>query len=168
MQTPRLESILTWDFSDRPPKCDDHCDFINKQVETEVCLGRYSEAFGPDLLPGMYSSPILAVPKPSTDTFRLINDQSAGEFSANSMISSEDVARTCMDSIKSLRASLRAFCEEVGDKTVLVMWKSDITEAYQNFWMAREWQVKQIVSVGCKWHVDHCNCFGNQACCLDC
>ena len=76
-------------------------------------LGRYSEAFGPDLLPGMYSSPVHAVDKPGTTTFRLINDQSAGEFSPNSMIDSEDVAGTCMDGIKSLGASLHAFrCDD--------------------------------------------------------
>jgi hypothetical protein len=44
----------TWDFSDRPTKSKEHLDFIEAQVETEVQLGRYSNAFGPDLLPGMY------------------------------------------------------------------------------------------------------------------
>jgi hypothetical protein len=58
---------VTYDFSDRPPKSDEHAAFIEKQVETEVHLGRYSEAFGPDLLPGMYSSPVHAVPKPGSD-----------------------------------------------------------------------------------------------------
>jgi len=44
----------------------------------QAILGR----FGPDLLPGMYCSPIHTVPpKPGTDLLRLINDQSDGEFS---------------------------------------------------------------------------------------
>jgi hypothetical protein len=90
----------TWDFSDCPPKSDEHKVFMKSQVETEVHLGRYSKAFGPNLLLGMYSSPIHAVPKPGTDALQLINDQLAGEFSPNSMIGSEDVAGTCMDSIK--------------------------------------------------------------------
>ena len=42
----------------------------------------------------MYSSPIHAVPKPGMDTFPLINDQSAGEFSPNSMIHPDSVAGT--------------------------------------------------------------------------
>jgi hypothetical protein len=57
----------------------------------------------------MYSSPIHAVDKPRTNTFQLINDQSAGEFLPNLMIEIEDIAGTCMDSIKSLGASLCDF-----------------------------------------------------------
>ena len=65
----------TWDFSDCPPKLDGHKVFMESQVETEVHLGWYSKAFGPNLLLGMYSSPIHAVPKPGTDALQLINDQ---------------------------------------------------------------------------------------------
>jgi hypothetical protein len=153
----------TWDFSDRPSKRQEHIDFIATQVDTEVRLGRYSEAFGPNLLPGMYSSPIHAVDKPGTTTFRLINDQSAGEFSPNSMIATEDVAGTCMDTIKSLGASLRAFRKANGDDVQLVMWKSDIEAAYRNLWLVKQWQAKQTVTLGDKRHVDHCNCFGNRS-----
>ena len=153
----------TWDFSDRPSKRKEHIDFITAQVETEVRLGRYSRAFGPDLLPGMYSSPVHAVDKPGTTTFRLINDQSAGEFSPNSMIDSEDIAGTCMDNIHSFGASLRAFRKANGDDVKLVMWKSDIEAAYRNIWLAKEWQAKQTVTVGDKRYIDHCNCFGNRS-----
>jgi hypothetical protein len=153
----------TWDFSDHPPKRQDHIDFITSQVETEVRLGRYSEAFRPELLPGMYSSPVHAVDKPGTTTFRLINDQSAGEFSPNSMINREDVAGTCMDSIKSLGASLHTFRKANGEHVELVMWKSNIEAAYRNLWLAKEWQAKQTVTIGDKHYVDHCNCFGNRS-----
>lgn len=152
----------TWDFSEGPLKSDEHRAFIEKQVAAEVLLGRYSQAFGPDLLPGMYSSPIHAVPKPGTDTFRLINDQSAGDFSPNSMIDDSSVAGTSMDGIKSLGASLRAFRRFEGDEE-LVMWKSDIQMAYRNLWLAPEWQAKQIVSIGELRYVDRCNCFGNRS-----
>jgi hypothetical protein len=151
----------TWDFSDRKPGCPEHTAFIKKQIETEVQRGRYSEAFGPDLLPGMYSSPTHAVPKPGTDTFRLINDQSAGEYSPNSMIHPDDVTGTCMDGIKSLGASLRAHREAYGDEE-LVMFKSDIREAYRLVWMCKEWQAKQVVTIDGMRHVDFCNCFGNR------
>jgi hypothetical protein len=69
----------------------------------------------------MYSSPIHAVDKPGTDTFQLINDQSAGEYSLNSMIGSEDVVGTCIDTIKSLGASLRAFRKANRNDIELVM-----------------------------------------------
>jgi hypothetical protein len=151
----------TWDHSDRKPGCPEHAAFITKQVQTEVTKGRYSEAFGPDLLPGMYSSPVHAIPKPGTDTFRLINDQSAGDFSPNSMIHPDDVAGTCMDGIRSLRASLRAHREAYGDEE-LVIFKCDIQEAYRLLWMCREWQAKQVVTCGSDRHVDFCNCFGNR------
>jgi hypothetical protein len=156
------EYPTTWDFSDREIKSLEHADFIAQQVETEVRLGRYSEDFGPDLLPRMYSSPVQAVPKPGTDSFWLINDQSSGEFSPNSMIDPEDIAGTCMDGIKSLGASLRAHHDEFGNEE-LVMFKSDICAAYWLLWMRREWQAKQIVTVGPKRHVNHYNCFGDQA-----
>jgi len=138
--------ISTWDFSDRPTKSKEHPNFIKAQVETEVQLGCYSAAFGPDLLPGMYSSPVHAVDKPGMTTFCLINDQSAGEFSPNSMIDSEDVAGTCMDGIKSLGTSLHAFHKVEGDLVKLIMWKSDIEAVYCNFWLAKEWQVKWTAS----------------------
>ena len=59
----------TWDFSDCPPKHQDHTEFIISQVETEVHLGQYSGPFGLELLLGMYLSPIHAVDKHGTTTF---------------------------------------------------------------------------------------------------
>jgi hypothetical protein len=80
--------------------------FITAQINKEVNSERYSDDFGLELLPGMYCSLIHTVLKPETDTFRLINDQSAGEFAPNSMIDHDNIAGTCMDRIKSLGASL--------------------------------------------------------------
>jgi len=42
-------------------------DFIRNQRDAEIAAGRFSELFGPDLLPGMYSTPIHAVPKGESD-----------------------------------------------------------------------------------------------------
>jgi hypothetical protein len=151
----------TWDFSDRHLKSADHQSFIESQTAAEVAAGRYSAPFRPDLWPGMYTSPTHAVPKPGTDTFRLINDQSAGDFSPNSMIDKDNVGGTCMDGIKSLGPSLRAFRREFGDNVELLMWKSDIQGAYRNMWMHPVLQIKQVVTVDGKRFVNHCNCFGN-------
>ena len=151
---------ITWDNSQRPVKSNAERDFIESQISKEVATGKYSEDFGPDLLPGMYCSPIHTVPKPGTDSLRLINDQSDGEFSPNSMISREDIAGTCMDGIKSLGASLRAFRRKHGDDIELIMHKSDVQGAYRNIPMAPMWQLKQAVAFENRKHIDHCNCFG--------
>ena len=108
----------------------------------------------------MYSSPVHAIPKHETDTFHLINDQSTEDFSPNSMICPNTVARTCMDGIRSLGASLQVYCKAHGDLE-LVMFKSDIQEVYCLLPMCKEWQVKQVVTVGDMWHVNFRNCFGN-------
>jgi hypothetical protein len=151
---------VTWDNSQRTVKSQAEQEFLESQMDKEVASGRYSEDFGPDLLPGMYCSPIHTVPKPGTDTFRLINDQSDGEFSPNSMIDRNDIAGTCMDGIKSLGASLRAFRQENGDDIELIMHKSDVQGAYRNIPMAPLWQIKQAVALGDRKHIDGCNCFG--------
>jgi hypothetical protein len=66
----------------------DQCefDFIYEQRNKEISAGRFSESFGVDLLPGMYSMPIHAVPKPHSTYLRLVTNHSAGGFSLNSMI----------------------------------------------------------------------------------
>jgi hypothetical protein len=142
------------DNSHRPIKTEGEHDFLKTQIDKEVATKRYSEDFGPELLPGMYCSPIHTVPKPGTDSLRLINDQSDGEYSPNSMINHDDIAGTCMDGIKSLGASLRAFRKEQGEDIQLVMYKSDIQGAYQNIPMAPLWQLKQIFAFEQRKHVD--------------
>jgi len=72
---------ILWDNSHRPLKSEEEVIFVKEQVEKEVTKGRFSEAFGPDLLPGMYSMPVHAVPKPGVKKFRLVTDHSAGTTS---------------------------------------------------------------------------------------
>lgn len=74
----------TLDDSGPPPKSIEQADFLRKQIQIESDTCRYSSPFGPDLLPGMYSSPILAVPRKGK--LRLCNHHSHGDFSLNSMI----------------------------------------------------------------------------------
>ena len=57
----------------------------------EQCLKKqlkenFSPSFGFELLPGMYSMPIHAVPKPHSVDLSLVTDHSAGLFSLNDMI----------------------------------------------------------------------------------
>ena len=153
---------ITLDMSSKGSTSAEHLNFISAQIEVEVAAGRYSAPFGPDLLPGMYSSPVHAVPKPP-DSLRLINHQSYGDHSLNSMIPKERVAGTCMDGIRSLITALLCFRQEFGDDVELLIYKSDISHAYRNFWVHPLWQIKQIVSDGSKRYVDWCNCFGGRA-----
>ena len=151
----------TWDDLHYPIKSQDERD-LEGQMDKEVTAGQYSEDLGPDLLLGMYCLPIHTIPKPGMNSLHLINDKSDGEFSLNSMINHDDIAGTCMDGIKSLGASLHAFCREHGNHLQLVIYMSDIQGAYCNIPMAPLWQLKQTLTFDKQQHVDRCSCFDCQ------
>jgi hypothetical protein len=43
--------------------------FLQEQRDVEISLNRFSESFGPDLLPDMYAMPIHVIPKPNIVSF---------------------------------------------------------------------------------------------------
>ncbi|KIK50885.1 hypothetical protein GYMLUDRAFT_252547 [Collybiopsis luxurians FD-317 M1] len=53
-----------WDNTWAPLHLDRERNFVDEQCEKEIALGRHSPVFSPDLLPGMYSTPVIAVLKP--------------------------------------------------------------------------------------------------------
>ena len=57
----------THDESRPMPTDERKSSFIREQCLKERHKGYHSESFGTDLLPGMYSMPIHAVPKPHSD-----------------------------------------------------------------------------------------------------
>jgi hypothetical protein len=150
------------DVSDRPPKTDAERLFLKEQVEKEVSVGRYSHSFGPDLLPGMYSMPIHAVPKPGTNKHQLVTDHSAGKFALNNMISHNDIAGVTLDNVHDLANGLRVF-RRSRPNAQLNLWKADVSEAYRHMPMHPLWQVKQIVSFQGRRYVDRRNVFGGRA-----
>ena len=152
----------TWDNSERPPKTQGERDFIASQIEKEQQARRYSPAFGPDLLPGMYSMPVHAVPKPGTDKHRLVTDHSAGKFALNEMISRDDISGVTLDNVQDLGNALRLF-RRTSPHEELVVWKADVSEAYRLIPMHPLWQVKQVVSFEGKCYVDQRNVFGGRA-----
>jgi hypothetical protein len=162
--TQKEDYPVTWDFSDRPLKTEREADFLRSQRDIEISAGRFSESFGTNLLPGMYSTPIHAVPKPRSEKLRLVNDHSAGTFSLNSMISREDVAGAKMDSISDLIAALLRYRKDHPDRA-LVLFKSDVSAAYRRLPLHPLWQVKQIITVDGHKHVDRCTCFGGRGSC---
>jgi hypothetical protein len=164
--TQKEEYPTTWDFSERPPKTEQEAVFLRDQRDIEISAGRYSESFGTQLLPGMYSTPIHAVPKPRSEKLRLVNDHSAGPFSLNSMIAREDVVGARMDSISDLIGALLKYRKRHPDKA-LVLFKSDVSAAYRRLPLHPLWQIKQIVTVDNCRHVDRCTSFGGRGSCRD-
>ena len=165
-KTQKDEYPITWDFSDRPPKTEREADFLRSQRDVELSQDRYSEGFGTDLLPGMYSTPIHAVPKLRSEKLRLVNDHSAGTYSLNSMIAREDVVGAKMDTISDLIAALLRYRRE-NPKTTLILFKSDVSAAYRRLPLHPLWQIKQIVTIDNVRHVDRCTSFGGRGSCRD-
>ncbi|TFY74939.1 hypothetical protein EWM64_g9073, partial [Hericium alpestre] len=151
----------TWDNSHRELSSDAHRAFVEEQCQKEIDLGHFSQAWVADeLYPGMYSMPIGVVPKPNSDKLRLITDHSAGKFSLNSMIPKPDFhEKVQLDNIQDLgRILLRVRHEHPGRK--IVLFKSDVAEAYRQMPMHPWWQARQVVSIGNRRMVDRANVFG--------
>ncbi|KAG1720065.1 hypothetical protein EDD22DRAFT_791315 [Suillus occidentalis] len=92
----------TWEVPSPIPSTTAERDFIRSQILKEESVGRYSPNFGPQLLPGMYSMPIHAVPKEG-GKYRLVTNHSAGDFSLNSMIAKDDIVGVTLDNVQGSR-----------------------------------------------------------------
>ncbi|KAH9857232.1 hypothetical protein C2E23DRAFT_900451 [Lenzites betulinus] len=150
----------TWDERRPAPQDETAASFLRNQRDEEISLDRYSCAFGPALLPGMYSMPVHVVPKPHSSKFRLVNDQSAGLFSLNSMIRPEAIKGAVLDGIPALGSALRR--ARTRDSSDFIMWKSDVSQAYRRMPVAPHWQIRQVVTIDGFRHVDRCNLFGGR------
>jgi len=164
--TQKEEYPVTWDFSDRSPKDENEAEFLRSQRNIEISARRYSESFGKELLPGMYSTPIHAVPKPRSIKLRLVNDHSAGPFSLNSMIAREDIIGAKMDSIADLTTALLRY-RRTHPNTTLIIFKSDVSAAYRRLPLHPLWQIKQIVTIDGERHVNRNTSFGGRGSCRD-
>lgn len=151
----------TWDERRPAPQDEAAAAFLRAQRDEEVALARYSESFGKDLFPGMYSMPVHVVPKPHSTKFRLVNDQSAGAFSLNSMIRPEAIKGAVLDGIPALGEALRRF-RRANAGADLMMWKSDVSQAYRRMPVSPYWQIRQVVTIDEDRHVDRCNLFGGR------
>jgi len=151
----------TLDNSFRPPKNDKEKDFLIAQVKSEESAGGLSAPSGPDLLPGMYSPPVHAVPKPASEKLRMVVDHSSGIYSLNSMVDPKDIAGVKLDGIASLGTSLRSF-RRAHPTSELQMFKSDVGTAYRQMPMHPLFQILTIITVDDEHRVDRCNNFGNR------
>jgi len=136
--------------------------FLCAQRDIEKQKDRFSTSFGRHLLPGMYSMPIHAIPKPHSTDLRMVTDQSASKFSLNSMIVRDDIKGYPLDNMRHLGEELLFFRHAFGDET-LMLFKSDVSEAYRLMPVHPFWQVKQINTFDGFRYVDRCNAFGGRA-----
>lgn len=137
-----------------------YIEFANTQREIEIKKGRFSETFS-SLLPGMLAVPVNVVPKPHSTKLRLVVNHSDEPFSRNSFINKSDVS-VPLDGMQSLGQALREFRKKHGN-VPLVLFKSDVSEAYRLCPMSVHWQMMQVIKVDGKFNVDRCNNFGSRA-----
>ncbi|RDB29605.1 hypothetical protein Hypma_015868 [Hypsizygus marmoreus] len=150
---------ITHDASLPPPADKLHAAFLRSQRDAEISKNRFSQPFGHHLLPGMYSMPIHAVPKAEPTDLRMVTNQSAGEFSLNSMVLHEDIAGYPLDNMRHLGEILLA---RSSVKSTSILWKSDIAEAYRLMPMHPYWQIKQVNTIDGLRHVDRNGAFGGR------
>ncbi len=110
----------------------------------------------------MYSIPIGVVPKPRSSKLRLTVDHSAGDYSPNSMIPKWE-GHVHLDTLRHLGRSLIHARRTHGTDVELVVFKSDVSQAYRRLPMHVLWQIRQIITINGENHVDRCNNFGNRA-----
>lgn len=141
------------------PKDEQRANFLQSQRDIELVKEHFSPSFGKDLLPGMYSMLIYAVPKLSLSDYRMVTDQSCGRHLLNSMIQHDQVTGYPLDNMVHFGEILMDIeRREPGKRQVT--WKSDIAEAYRNIPMHLFWQIKQVNTVNGQCHIDRCNTFG--------
>ena len=104
----------------------------------------------------MYAMPIHIIPKPYTDNFRLITNLSTSDFAPNTIIDKSYVSNLPLDTISELGSALIAFRQDHGNVD-LIMWKSDVSQAYRRMPMHKRWQMKQVHTIDGGHHVDRCH-----------
>ena len=140
----------------------DEANFLRDQRDHEILKGRFSEAFGEKLLPGMYCMPVFAIPKPHSTDLRMVTHQSAGNHSLNSMIPREDIIGYPLDNLRHLGEFLLSMHRQNPDSP-RVLFKSDIAEAYRLLPVHPYWQIKQVNWIDGLLHVDRNCAFGGRA-----
>jgi hypothetical protein len=152
----------TWDNSSLYPLDPIHESTVANDIKTELAADRYSAAFGPDLLPGMFSMPLFVIPKPHSVKFRVVIDQSAEPHSLNSLIPRDKVSVT-LDNMHDLGSAVNRARKTHGPSTPLTLIKSDVSTAYRLMPMHPLWQIRQVVTYKGMRHIDRCNIWGGRA-----
>ena len=152
---------MTHDGSRPSPADPQKAAFIRAQKDIEVGKGRFSESFGTDLLPGMYCMPAHAVPKPNSSDLRMVTDHSAGPYSLNSMVNHDLVTGYPLDNMTHMGEMLLENRRLTQGAVDMLIWKSDIAEAYRLMPLHPLWQMKQVNTVDGLRYIDRNITFGN-------
>jgi hypothetical protein len=152
---------ITQDYYKQHEFDNDTTQFLISQHDKEIRLNCFSESFSTNLLLGMYAMAIHVIPKPHLTNLRLISNLSASEYAPNTMINKANVSNLPLDTITKLGTALVSFCRAHGDAK-LMMWKSDVSQAYHRMPIHKHWQIKQIHMIDGECHIDHCNNFGGK------
>jgi len=137
--------------------------FIREQRDVEIEKDCFSPVFGRDLLPGMYSMPAHAVPKPNSSDLRMVTDHSAGPYSLNSMIDHDKVTGFPLDNMTHMGEMLLSNFHLTHGVHELLVWKSDIAEAHRLMPLHLLWQLKQVNTVDGWRYVDRNATFGSSS-----
>ena len=93
----------------------------------------------------------------------MVTDHSTGRFSLNSMIPHEDIASYPLDNLRNLSEILLNLQDKISSQVPLILFKSDVSEAYRLLPVHKKWQIKQVNTVDGLRYVDRCNTFGGHA-----
>ena len=136
--------------------------FLCDQHDHEIFKEFFSEAFGKQLLPGMYCMPVFAIPKPHSTDLQMVTHQSAGNHSLNSMIPQDNIIRYPLDNLHHLGEFLLSMHRRNPDSPHILL-KSDVTEAYRLLPVHPYWKIKQVNHIDGGLHVDRNCAFGGRA-----
>src|SRR5882724_4694027 len=96
--------------------------------------------------------------KPHSNDLRIVIDQSAGPHSLNSWMNKQDTSIR-LNNLQDFGSILRSIRARIGSNP-LTLFKDDVSKAYHRMPAHPLWQIKQIVTVDGKRHVDHCLVIG--------
>ncbi|KAF6756998.1 hypothetical protein DFP72DRAFT_809721, partial [Ephemerocybe angulata] len=91
----------THEASTLPPQDETQREFLFKQRDIELEKGRYSEGLRA-LLPGMKTTPILAVPKDGGSDLRMVTNHSKEPYPQNGMVDKEAMGKVPLDGMRVL------------------------------------------------------------------
>jgi len=122
-------------------------------MDEEIAAGRFSTAFGPDLLPGMYQHANWCSPKPHSTDFIWSPNHSAGKFALNNYIIKAD-STSVLTAYRTLVPP--ACCSGPRRTCTSMVIQISMSATYRQIPMHPLWQLKQINTFQGLRHVD-CN-----------
>ena len=148
---------LSYPWTDDP----EEAQFLHDQCDHEIFKGCFSEAFGKQLLPGMYCMPVFTIPRPHSADLWMVTHQSAGYYSLNSMIPQDNIIGYPLNNLHHLGKFLLSMHHWNPDSPH-ILFKSNVAEAYRLLPVHPYWQIKQVNHIDGALHVGRNCAFGGR------